>query len=155
TAYFTMLLPYDTNITWFNNGNPIPGFTSPVFPVTAAGSYTVEGAPHVCPLFIQNVGVPLDVLISNCGIGIDEISDPIYISPNPADDVLNIQLLSNSKMVQFEMTDVAGRLISKENISSFDNVYIISVSGIQEGMYNCIITDASGNRFVKKILIAR
>lgn len=155
TAYLEFLLPYNTNITWFDNGNPIPGATSPIFTVTAAGSYTVEGAPQICPLFIQNMGIPIDVVIINCGIGIDEISDNIYISPNPANDVLNIQLLSNSKLAMFEMMDVSGRIISKEKISSSSDNYQVSVSGIQEGMYNCIITDASGNRFIKKVLIAR
>ena len=49
--------PYDTNVQWFNSGTPIPGANSPSYAVTGSGSYSVEGAPAVCPDFIQNAGV--------------------------------------------------------------------------------------------------
>lgn len=49
--------PYDTNVQWSNNGEPIPGANDPSYAVTGPGSYTVEGAPAACPDFIQSPGV--------------------------------------------------------------------------------------------------
>lgn len=59
----TMLLelssPYTENIQWTNNGMPIPApeGTSQILVVTGSGSYTVSGAPNVCPNFIMGIGV--------------------------------------------------------------------------------------------------
>ena len=61
----TMLLelssPYSENIQWTNNGVPIPGpeGTSQILVVTGSGSYTVSGAPSVCPNFIMGIGVEI------------------------------------------------------------------------------------------------
>lgn len=49
--------PYDTNVQWFNSGAPIAGANSPQLAVSGTGSYSVEGAPSVCPDFVQNAGV--------------------------------------------------------------------------------------------------
>ncbi|MBK9759809.1 MAG: hypothetical protein IPO90_07500 [Flavobacteriales bacterium] len=49
--------PYDTNIQWFNFGSPISGANDTVLAPTSSGSYSVEGAPAVCPDFVLNAGV--------------------------------------------------------------------------------------------------
>nr|MBP7515725.1 hypothetical protein [Flavobacteriales bacterium] len=46
--------PYDTNVQWSVNGEPIPGANDTLYAVPGSGSYTVEGAPSVCPDFIQD-----------------------------------------------------------------------------------------------------
>ena len=51
--------PYDTNVQWFNFGSPIPGANDTVLAVTSNGSYSVEGAPAVCPDFVLNAGVSI------------------------------------------------------------------------------------------------
>ena len=70
---FTLTQPYDTNITWYKNDQPIPGEKSIMLNVTKPGEYTVQGAPAVCPDFIQNPGVALTVkLTSNSTFAADE-----------------------------------------------------------------------------------
>ncbi len=49
--------PYATNIQWFNFGSPISGANETVLAPTSSGSYSVEGAPAVCPDFVLNAGV--------------------------------------------------------------------------------------------------
>lgn len=57
TAVLTIGAPYDTNIQWYDFGVPIPGANSTVLAVTGSGSYSVQGAPAVCPAYIQDAGV--------------------------------------------------------------------------------------------------
>lgn len=57
TLTLTLGQPYTENITWTNNGNPIPGETSNVLTVTTTGLYSASGAPGVCPNQIMYVGV--------------------------------------------------------------------------------------------------
>lgn len=57
TLTLTMGMPYTQQITWYNNGNPIPGETSSVLTITTNGSYTASGAPQVCPNWVSFVGV--------------------------------------------------------------------------------------------------
>jgi len=63
TMTFEFGMPYTTNITWYLDGNPIPGETSSILTVSQPGSYYVEGAPAVCPDYIQGPGVSLDVVV--------------------------------------------------------------------------------------------
>ncbi|MBK9291997.1 MAG: hypothetical protein IPM52_10275 [Bacteroidetes bacterium] len=66
---FELGMPYNTNITWYRNGQPIPGAVSNVLKVTQDGSYSVSAAPEVCPDYIQWLGVPLEVIYCTTGIG--------------------------------------------------------------------------------------
>lgn len=61
TLNLTLMAPYDTHIQWTNNGVDIPGEDSSVLAVTQDGSYSVSGAPGMCPDFIQPLGVVIDV----------------------------------------------------------------------------------------------
>jgi len=63
TGLFTLLQPYNTNITWYRNNEPITGATLIELPVTQPGTYTVKGAPEVCPDYIQYLGVDLIVKV--------------------------------------------------------------------------------------------
>jgi hypothetical protein len=53
TLLLILMQPYVLNIQWFESGNPIPGATDDTLIVTQTGTYTVEGAPAVCPNYIS------------------------------------------------------------------------------------------------------
>ncbi len=57
TMVLTLNMPYNTNIQWFRDNQPIPGANGNVLHVTETGEYVVEGAPAVCPDYIQRLGV--------------------------------------------------------------------------------------------------
>ncbi|QQR86245.1 MAG: hypothetical protein IPJ76_16885 [Flavobacteriales bacterium] len=59
TAILILMPPYDTNIQWYDNNQPIPGATDDTLIVTTTGNYTVSGAPAICPNFNQTLGVVL------------------------------------------------------------------------------------------------
>lgn len=58
---FTLGMPYTENIQWTLNGNPIPGANGQSLVVTTSGSYSVSGAPAVCPNSTSDLGLTLDV----------------------------------------------------------------------------------------------
>ena len=61
SVLLVLMLPYDTNIQWSNNGTPIPGATDDTLVVTEAGNYHVIGAPSICPNFMQQLGVGIPI----------------------------------------------------------------------------------------------
>ncbi|MBK8339511.1 MAG: hypothetical protein IPK99_05630 [Flavobacteriales bacterium] len=62
TLLLTLLQPYDTLIQWTDNGFPIAGADQSTLVVTGTGSYSVSGAPSICPNFIQQLGVTISVI---------------------------------------------------------------------------------------------
>jgi hypothetical protein len=52
---------YDSTVQWYLNGSPIPGADNDTFIAYTPGFYTVEGAPSVCPNFVMQLGLDLQV----------------------------------------------------------------------------------------------
>lgn len=100
TLFLELGLPYDTNITWFKNGQPIADQSAMRYAVTTAGAYTVEAAPSECPGFIQPLGLVLDVEERTCETNLSPILDPqeVQIFPNPTQG--SVQLLSEKWPIQ-------------------------------------------------------
>ncbi len=78
TMILTLNMPYNTNIQWFRNSQPIPGANSNVYHVTETGDYVVEGAPATCPDYIQRLGVTIRA----------ELRTPVRPVITPEDDRL-------------------------------------------------------------------
>lgn len=64
TVLLIMMPPFNTNVQWLNNGQPIPGATDDTLVVTTQGNFTANGAPAVCPGFVQNPGVEVGILFT-------------------------------------------------------------------------------------------
>jgi hypothetical protein len=60
----TLGMPYDTNIQWTHDGQPIPGADQPELVVIESGSYHVFAAPALCPDFIQPLGVEVTIVFT-------------------------------------------------------------------------------------------
>lgn len=60
---FELLLPYNTNISWYKDGELIPGEQSTTLKVTESGYYTVSGAPDICPDYIVPLGLEVGVIV--------------------------------------------------------------------------------------------
>jgi hypothetical protein len=134
TVFFTLMLPYDTNITWFNNGVPIPGATSSQLAVTTAGSYTVQGAPSICPDFIQSLGVSLDVLVQNCGTGVESHDGQLaQVYADPQDGKLYVQNTERKGSYEIHIYNLDGRLALSSKIPESGT---ISVAHLPYGIYS-------------------
>jgi hypothetical protein len=74
--------PYEVNIQWYNGATPIPGATNDSLLITSGGSYTVEGAPAVCPNFVAQLGLFIDVIFHQPIVPVITFSnDTLYANP--------------------------------------------------------------------------
>jgi hypothetical protein len=62
TMTLTLAPGYTENITWTQNGQPIPDEHGPVLLITTTGSYSVSAAPTVCPNSVMSIGVNVEVI---------------------------------------------------------------------------------------------
>ena len=110
TMYFTLNLPYDKEITWFRNGEPIEGETETTLAVTTPGAYTVTAAPSICPDYIQSLGLLLDVVTIQCTTGTDDPTSitPTLLYPNPAKDQLTLENL-HASVSHITIFDASGK----------------------------------------------
>ena len=144
TMYFEILLPYDTMITWFKDGDTIPGINSTILTVTEPGSYYVTGAPRICPMYIEGPGVSLDVI--DCPVGVEEnLGEKISIYPNPAKS--SIQIINAKLNSEFRIIDATGKLTKKGKITS--DKMIVDIESFASGNY-FFESDKSTISFIKK-----
>jgi hypothetical protein len=70
TVFHTVGMPFNTNLQWYEGGNPIPGATAQTLAVTTPGVYWASGAPQECPSYVETLGTPLEVAFGpGCPVG--------------------------------------------------------------------------------------
>jgi hypothetical protein len=144
TLIYEFMQPYEVNITWYYNGNPIPGQTDDSLIVTESGYYNVEGAPELCPDWIQQLGVTLSIEFVDCDstAGFDENDLPLAtIFPNPATDQLTIEH-SSEPITGITLHDASGRIVQTHEVNQLSAT--IDVSALEKGTY--FVTIAYGER---------
>jgi len=140
TVTLQLMLPYVNSITWFDGGMVIPGENSQTLAVTGAGSYTVEGAPAECPDYLQLQGIPVDVIMDNCGLGLDEQSTTsAQVYPNPATGTLTVQ--ANELIVELTIANCLGQIVATQ--AAMQEIQRLDVSTLRPGMY--FLTISYGN----------
>ncbi|RYZ45923.1 MAG: T9SS type A sorting domain-containing protein [Sphingobacteriales bacterium] len=86
--FFVLMQPYTSSIQWSVNGQPIPGADNDTLYITQSGSYTVAGAPAVCPNWVQPVGVFLDVTVTTPAVPvISQMGNTLVIAPATLDSI--------------------------------------------------------------------
>ena len=82
TLILILGLPYDVNIQWYDGLTPINGATDDTLIVTTSGSYTVEGAPSICPNFISQLGLYINVIFHQPIVPvITYVNDTLFANP--------------------------------------------------------------------------
>jgi hypothetical protein len=152
TMFLTLGSPYNANITWFKDWIPIPGENSNTLAVTESGSYTVEGAPSVCPEFIQPLGLSLPVLAEECATGVKPEPDDfsLLIYPNPVSTSVTLEASGGEMIESVKLTDAGGRLV-QEWISPGSAKLTLDMEEMAAGMY--FLKIRSGGRLaVRKVV---
>lgn len=81
----------------------------------------------------------------------------LKIFPNPARDILYIDLSGYAGNVTLQLISLQGKMLQQEKIQTIENYARkqINVSGIASGTYFLVIMDEKGNRQTEKVIIAR
>lgn len=69
--------PYTTNIQWTDNGNPVTNGNNDTLIVLSGGTYGASGSPAVCPNYVEQLGVPINVFFS-------QVPVPVIAMPGSA-----------------------------------------------------------------------
>ena len=111
--------------------------------------------------FRKNLWSTNNLIATGCSVGsngIDELSlnDVIKISPNPSNGMFEVTL--NSIQIDdfyIEILDVTGRIIAQETCEKVVGKKTInfSLSNVNPGIYNCVITTVKNGRIVKRMVI--
>lgn len=80
-------------------------------------------------------------------------STNLAVYPNPANEVITIQLNSNSFIKQVQLIDMLGRVIKKENYSSSNYSETMNLKEAGSGTYFVEVTTDSNKKETKKIII--
>ena len=94
-----------------------------------------------------------------CYTKVDELSPPDFkfrVYPNPVNDgLLNIgYLLPQNKSGTFEMYDVTGKVVYRYTLPPWSNFQSFNLTGLHDGIYQCVIT-SDGKRAVKKLAVIK
>jgi aminopeptidase YwaD len=148
-AYSSDYMPFE------NKGDIITGFYETT---RSYNEHTVNDTfANVDPTYVYNVGkasvgalqhfaIASTTSLSTSDISINTL-DAVKIYPNPAKDILNIELPHDIKNFHFEVTDLSGR-----SLFTTENETKINVSMLKKGAYLGIIK-SEGKTAVRKFLI--
>jgi len=113
---------------------------------------------NVDPTYVFNVGKAAvgalqHFAIANTTLSVNETNanllESVKVYPNPAKNILNIELPNHIKDFHVEITDMSGKLVLKS-----DNQKEINVSGVNSGNYVVTIS-FNGEKISRKIIIEK
>jgi hypothetical protein len=133
---------------WYLNGSPISGETSQTYTVTQSGYYSVWVTSAIgC----QSSSTPKQVTVT--GLENNSITNSISLSPNPAKDILFINVIgSDSKNVNYSIYSIKGQLIKSGELL-LNNKESISISDLSAGVYEIKVSINQTNasyKFIKE-----
>ncbi len=96
----------------------------------------VSGTPHIgSDANIDDVSISATLGINNPSAGSN-----FQITPNPANQFINVELPSTSNQPsEIFITDLAGRLVYSQTVSTAGQNFNISTTGLKQGIYYCTI----------------
>lgn len=135
------------NYQWTLNGDSIANATSANYTANVAGIYC---------LVVSNTTGCRDtsncIIVTNC-VGFETLSSSdISLYPNPASQLLTMEIPSNYRISSIEILDMQGRTIHVQAYNSSKGNYQVPISEISNGIYFISICTDQGNitkRFVK------
>lgn len=132
---------------WYLNGTLIPGATGQQYTATANGNYSVTAALNGCPTMVSAVYNLIITAIPD----IIQWENEIIITPNPATDNEITIYVNNNRRLSLQITDMNGRHVKKTILRNGKNA--ISVSGLTQGIYLFLISDAKTQETITKKLL--
>ena len=113
-----------------NDNTPIEGETNQIFTATTNGSYAVIVTDANCPESEMSSCYE----ISSVGVNTIEEAFDLNIYPNPASDIINIDLGAYYKEFSIQIYSLTGRLEAQANFKNL-SAFTFHISDLNTGMY--------------------
>ncbi|WP_312089761.1 M28 family peptidase [Chryseobacterium sp.] len=149
-AYSSDYMPFE------GKGDIITGFYETV---RSNNEHTVNDTfANVDPIYVYNVGKAAvgalqHFAVATSLLSTNEISEnnleSIKVYPNPAKDILHLELPEKIKKFSVEINDMTGKLIS-----SYENEKNINISKLVNGVYLCTVNSEEG-KAVRKFIVKK
>ena len=118
----------ETDNQWYKDGELIVGATDKIFKADESGIYTVQVIRNNCSSLMSE---PVNIVIT----GLEKHTENALVHPNPADDVLIIDMQDFVSNVNIELRiiDTLGRLITKTSLSTDEST--LNIKQLTPGIY--------------------
>lgn len=111
---------------WYFNGLEVSGATSSYLAVTETGNYAVE--------ITTSYGCTTTSEVLTVDLAVDENThDGVVVYPNPASQILYLNLIENHPQTVVNIYDLTGRIIAAESIVNNNSTASISISTLAPG----------------------
>jgi hypothetical protein len=134
----------DYTIQWYMNGSALPGENAQTLATTNPGIYTVE--------LIDSFGCVYSSNGFNVNLGTAEITSFDWsVYPNPANDLVTIEINQNGLVNHVVLIDLAGRVLKSESWNNGSLVQL-NVTDVPKGYYIIQLTSGA-QKFTKQLII--
>lgn len=127
---------------WFNGQDPIEGAIEPVYVITEPGVYRVVATNSICPNASNTSPAIFVEYKEDCTSNTENpaLKNSFVVYPNPANNVLNLQLGSNVNADNFTIYDITGKKLTEGSLNG--NLTGIDIQSLAKGSY---IIKVNGN----------
>jgi hypothetical protein len=115
------------NFQWYLNNNPISGATGPTHTISQQGNYYLLACDNFGCCRASNT-----LLITPVKAYTPELHSGVLVYPNPATQILNLELSGNGQSLEFEIIDITGRVMTT---GILEGRTLVDVSTYPDGTY--------------------
>jgi len=137
----TINLPASYQLQWYLNGQTIPNADGFWYCSMESGVYTLE----IIDLNTECINLyQLNVVYNpafDCTVGDNEVvlSHSVNIFPNPANDLINIQLQKPAALQSVSIIDMNGKTVNQVYPSAVSDFYQIHCNNLPDGVYRLVL----------------
>lgn len=95
-------------------------------------NYVIEAQNHT---FIDSIEITFTIAGINCFLGEEEIETPLAYSvyPNPAKEILNIDIQNTTNNTSIVVFDIVGKKVAEKNLANGNNK--LNIESLKSGVY--------------------
>lgn len=140
----------DLGGVWYNPSNaPLTGAITTTSNIPGSFNFLYITSNDVCPNDTSLVEVIVDGTCDHLSLGSEDFTE-MTVFPNPATDVLNINVSSNTGAMKIEMSDINGRIVLADaSILANNDSASLSIAHLEKGVYTLRIFSSEGQRTFK------
>lgn len=140
----------DLGGVWYNPSNvPLTGAITTTSNIPGSFNFLYITSNGICPADTSLVEVIVDGTCDHLSLGSEDFTE-MTVFPNPATDVLNINVSSNTGVMKIEMSDINGRIVLADaSALANSESATLSIAHLEKGVYTLRIFSIEGQRTFK------